>query len=312
MNFKDFPRTVTKLIESNILLYCVICLLILKVFFLVAFINLPFNIFFANITKTDIITFVNQGRESAGLNTLSENEQLDQAAYLKAENMLQNNYFNHTSPSGISPWHWFSEAGYNYYYAGENLAVGFYDSKEVYEAWLNSPSHRDNIFNPNYKEIGIAVLSGFGQNNAIIVVQLFGSQKVVSSVNDPVLTATEAPAEPIEIVETPEENDPVKVAQNIFPGNQLVLGEAKNLASNNFYFKLVNYVLYSYEGLIQKIIYGLSLIIIGILLVAIMFSGINFKQSFVFRAVILVALLSSAIFLDKEVFALFLPHQIII
>ena len=93
-------------------------------------INIPQNIFFADITKSALENFVNQTRQSVGLQPLTENTALDQAAQIKAENMVQDNYFEHTSPSGITPWAWFVQAGYNYKYAGENLAIGFFDSKK--------------------------------------------------------------------------------------------------------------------------------------------------------------------------------------
>ena len=115
----------SRFLQSNILLYCVVLLLALKIVTILVSINFPQNIFFADITKSALENFVNQTRQSAGLQPLSENEKLDQAAQLKAENMVQDQYFNHTSPSGVTPWFWFLQAGYNYKYAGENLAIGF-------------------------------------------------------------------------------------------------------------------------------------------------------------------------------------------
>ena len=172
----------SRFLQSNILLYFVVLLLALKIVATLISINFPQNIFFADVTKSALENFTNQTRQSDGLKTLTENQKLDQAAELKAENMVQDKYFDHTSPTGVTPWFWFLKAGYNYKYAGENLAIGFYDSKEVYDAWLNSPSHKTNITNPNYTEVGTAVLSGFGQNNTIVVVQEFGSQLPVKPV----------------------------------------------------------------------------------------------------------------------------------
>jgi len=103
---------------------------------------------------------------------------LDAAAKQKAEDMFQNNYFSHFSPTGVSPWYWINKSGYNYHYAGENLAMNFIDSEEVVRAWLNSPGHRENLLNKNYQDIGIAVLpADFSKQgiNQPIVVQLFGS-----------------------------------------------------------------------------------------------------------------------------------------
>lgn len=116
--------------------------------------------------------------DQTGLPPLSENPVLDRAAALKAADMMQKNYFAHTSPDGTDPWHWFKVSGYNYRFAGENLAIGYVDSQEVNQAWLDSPTHRANILNRNYKEIGIAVLQGSFQGaKTTVVVQEFGTKQ---------------------------------------------------------------------------------------------------------------------------------------
>ncbi|MBI3631369.1 MAG: hypothetical protein HY219_00690 [Candidatus Staskawiczbacteria bacterium] len=172
-----------RFLRNNMLLYGVICLLIIKIISIVVFINFPKNIFFADITKNDLISLVNQKRLSLGVLPLIENQKLDQAALLKAQDMLTKDYFSHQSPSGVTPWYWFSKAGYNYKYAGENLAIGFLNSEDVYRAWVNSASHKENIINPNYKEVGTAVLTGeFKGNNATVIVQLFGNPKKITTV----------------------------------------------------------------------------------------------------------------------------------
>lgn len=123
-----------------------------------------------------VVEETNEARAKADLDPVSRSETLDRAATLKAEHMAKNGYFAHYSPEGISPWHWFSEAGYQYAYAGENLAVHFTDSEEVVEAWLDSPTHRANIENQNYREIGIGTAKGsFEGQNTVFVVQLFGT-----------------------------------------------------------------------------------------------------------------------------------------
>ncbi|MGD0577062.1 MAG: CAP domain-containing protein, partial [Candidatus Staskawiczbacteria bacterium] len=134
----------SRFLESKILLYCVVLLLMLKIAVVFVPINFPKNIFFADITQVALENFANQTRQSVGLQPLAESAKLDKAAQLKAQNMVANNYFAHTSPTGLTPWHWFLLVGYNYKYAGENLAIGFFDSDEVYKAWLNSPEHRAN------------------------------------------------------------------------------------------------------------------------------------------------------------------------
>ena len=96
-----------------------------------------------------LVDGTNQSRAANSLGALHENALLDQAAQEKANDMAKNGYFAHTSPAGVTPWHWFEDVGYNFSYAGENLAVNFTDSQDVTNAWMNSPEHRANILNAN-------------------------------------------------------------------------------------------------------------------------------------------------------------------
>lgn len=313
----------SKFLQSNMLLYCVVLLVVLKVSTTLVSINFPQNIFFADITKASLENFVNQTRQSIGLKPLSENKKLNQAAQLKAENMVQNNYFDHTSPSGVSPWFWFLKAGYGYKYAGENLAIGFYESQEVYDAWLNSPSHKANIVNPNYTEVGTAVMSGFGQNNTIVVVQEFASPKIVVSENSTTKTqVTVKPKEnpvpkiaeptPTSSTQSEEPSTGEKVLSQVTESQNYL--ESTNLKiENNLYSRFMNLVMYSYDRFLQGVIYGVSLIIIGILITLIFLNfDINFKKALVFRAVLIIVLLSVATLVDKETIVALIPHQVII
>lgn len=118
----------------------------------------------------------NQEREKKQLAPLVLNDALSQAAALKAEYMLANNFWAHNGPDGTTPWYFFKEVGYNYTYAGENLARGFTDSSDVMTAWMNSPTHRENILSSNYEEIGFAVKKGklLGEDTTLIV-EMFGN-----------------------------------------------------------------------------------------------------------------------------------------
>lgn len=130
----------------------------------------------SSITPSNIIQLTNQQRASAGLNTLNTNSKLTAAAQAKANNMFQVQYWDHFGPNGESPWQFISQAGYQYVYAGENLAKGFRSAEGVHEAWMASPSHRDNIMSGNYKDIGVAVVEGelLGKQT-VLVVQMFGN-----------------------------------------------------------------------------------------------------------------------------------------
>ncbi len=166
-----------RIFSGNFLLFFLIGVAALKITFAMFLYSFSENPFYADITKTALIDLANYERSRNNLPPLAENPALNQAAYMKALDMAQGGYFNHVSPSGVSPWHWFSKAGYNYRYAGENLAIGFLDSEEIQKAWTASPTHYANIVNDKYREIGIAVLkANFQGNPATIVVQMFGAR----------------------------------------------------------------------------------------------------------------------------------------
>jgi hypothetical protein len=124
-----------------------------------------------------IVELTNVERAGESLIGLRRNPLLDEAARLKAEHMRAYEYFAHYSPGdNTSPWHWFERVGYNYVHAGENLAIYFDDSAEVVRAWMNSPSHRENILRGHYTEIGVAAVEGRYQGyDTVYVVQLFGT-----------------------------------------------------------------------------------------------------------------------------------------
>ncbi|HEX7586264.1 MAG TPA: CAP domain-containing protein [Patescibacteria group bacterium] len=130
----------------------------------------------SSITANNIIKLVNDARSKEGLKTLQENPKLSAAASAKAEDMLKNDYFAHNSPAGKTPWYWIEKTGYNYKYAGENLAMNFTGAEEEQKAWMKSESHRKNILNSNYQEIGVAVAEGkIDGASTIVAVQMFGS-----------------------------------------------------------------------------------------------------------------------------------------
>lgn len=130
----------------------------------------------SSVTPSNIIALTNQQRAAAGLNTLNVDSRLTAAAQAKANNMFSEQYWDHFGPNGETPWMFISQAGYQYVYAGENLAKGFRTAEGVHEAWMASPTHRDNIMSGNYKDIGVAVVEGvlLGKQT-ILVVQMFGN-----------------------------------------------------------------------------------------------------------------------------------------
>jgi uncharacterized protein YkwD len=130
----------------------------------------------ASIASSVLIDLTNENRVAEHTSPLVKNTLLEQAATLKGEDMVRLGYFAHNSPEGITPWYWFRKVGYTFLYAGENLAVNFTESADVEEGWLTSPSHRANLLNPKFKEIGIATIEGVYEGNpTVFVVQMFGT-----------------------------------------------------------------------------------------------------------------------------------------
>lgn len=165
--------------------------------------------FTSSITVDEVVRQTNERRLAAGLKTLNYSEKLADAARRKAANMLEENYWAHTSPSGKSPWVWFEAAGYKYTFAGENLAKDFGDTSRMVEAWMNSPTHKENIISSKYQEIGIAVVPGTIQGQeTVLVVQLFGSSAgsggtVSLAASTPTAVPVAAPPQVSEVKTTP-------------------------------------------------------------------------------------------------------------
>lgn len=137
----------------------------------------------ASVTASVLVDLTNESRLAYNEAPLVRNSVLDHAATLKAEDMAKEGYFAHDSPNGLTPWHWFKEAGYTFLYAGENLAINFIDADEVRNAWLASPLHRANLLDVKFKEIGMATVNGVYKNGpTIYVVQMFGTPAIAKEV----------------------------------------------------------------------------------------------------------------------------------
>lgn len=142
-----------------------------------------------DIYVNQLLQDTNIQRQQAGLSPLQLNTQLSSAAYAKAQNMFALNYWAHNSPDGKTPWDFISNAGYKYSVAGENLAKNFSTSQAVVDAWMASPSHRENVLKAAYKEVGFAVVNGkLNNEETTLVVQMFGSSNALSQVqNKPIV-----------------------------------------------------------------------------------------------------------------------------
>ena len=129
------------------------------------------------VKANEIIALTNIYRQQNGLSGLQTNPRLTQAAINKAKDLISGQYFDHTSPGGKIFSDWIKEVNYKYFYVGENLAIDFTSSTVIFDAWLNSPKHKENIVKPQYQEIGVAVIKGkFKNRPTLVVVQLFGTR----------------------------------------------------------------------------------------------------------------------------------------
>jgi hypothetical protein len=132
----------------------------------------------SEITIRQLLENTNQVREREGRKPLIISEKLSKAAEQKAKYMFEKNYWAHTSPDGVEPWVFILNQEYDYSYAGENLARNFYYSREVVDAWMKSPTHKENLLSSNYDEVGFAVVNGVLDGyETTLVVQMFGRPK---------------------------------------------------------------------------------------------------------------------------------------
>ncbi len=127
------------------------------------------------ITPEKIIELTNNIRADNDLNPLTANQYLIKAANEKAQSIFREQDFAHNiGDKKFSAW--VKDAGYDYVYVGENLAINFTESEDIVEAWMQSSLHKKNLLNAEFEEIGVATVKGaFEGSEAILVVQLFGT-----------------------------------------------------------------------------------------------------------------------------------------
>lgn len=139
----------------------------------------------SNISPEVLTTITNQERVKKNISILEQNYLLQKAAQLKVKDMITRGYFSHNTPDGKLPWYWLDQAGYEYQTAGENMAINFLESSEIGKTWMNSLEHRQNILSEEYTQVGTAVAHGIYEGkDTVFVVQLFGTPKKVSSVQE--------------------------------------------------------------------------------------------------------------------------------
>ncbi|MER5961487.1 CAP domain-containing protein [Streptomyces sp. NPDC002057] len=109
-----------------------------------------------------VVALVNEERAKAGCGPLTVNATLTRAAQGHSEDMAARDFFDHTNPDGAGPGERVTAAGYPWSTYGENIAMGQSTPEQVMDSWMNSPGHRANILNCDFKEIGIGLHSSGG------------------------------------------------------------------------------------------------------------------------------------------------------
>ena len=121
--------------------------------------------------QKEVVRLVNVERSKRGLKELSFNTQLSNVATLKSQDMIDQNYFSHTSPTYGSPFDMMKQFNISYKTAGENIAKGQKTPEEVVNAWMNSQGHRENILSTNFTDIGVGVAKS--SNGTLYWTQMF-------------------------------------------------------------------------------------------------------------------------------------------
>jgi len=200
--------------------YILITAKVLSVIFLFA--AFPNTAEFAAYTSKTIIELTNASRQKGNLDKLRENALLDLAAQRKAKDMLARNYFAHTTPDGKRFWTWIDGTGYNYTLAGENLAIDFSTPESAHAALMASPTHKENIMNKRYKEIGVAVVTGKmdGQETTVLV-EMFGTQAATKTTVAKVTTVKPKTTTPPKVAIKPTPKPQVQAEETPAPTGAL-------------------------------------------------------------------------------------------
>lgn len=175
-----------------------------------------------------IISLTNNLRAELSLPAVKENSKLNQAAYKKVQDMFINQYFAHRSPTGVDLEDWLRAAGYtNYATVGENLAMGYSNASEVMAAWRKSPTHYNNLVDPNFNEIGVSMASDiYLDKDTVFIAQYFGLPNSVETV-----TVTKTPIKSIEKVVTSPSKTVLSEKKNIaVPPKQTTVTVSKTAA----------------------------------------------------------------------------------
>lgn len=215
----------TKRYNSSYWPYIPVLLLIIGTFFF-ASLRSPSHTgvlaFATEMSPSSLLRGTNTERARNDRQPLEINQTLSRAAQAKAEDMARRNYWSHTTPDGEQPWVFIDEVDYEYVKAGENLAYGFLTSDQTIKGWMNSPTHRDNMLDERFREVGFGFVNAQNYQNTdaqTIVVAMYAQPVASTSASQP--QADEPAAEPVTSqeaiisMEVPDANPEVQAVTRI-------------------------------------------------------------------------------------------------
>ena len=137
-------------------------------------------LFATDITPVTVLSEMNGYRVKEGLAPLRFDPRLMAAADDRMHDMEDLQYWAHDAPDGRAPFVWLKPHGYDFRFAGENLATGFETVELLVQGWMESPGHRANILSTDYDDVGIAVIDGSTTHRATgkSIVVMFGRSRL--------------------------------------------------------------------------------------------------------------------------------------
>ncbi len=149
-----------------------------------------------DMSTSGLLNATNSQRANNGKADFKINQQLINAAQAKANDMVARNYWSHNTPDGQQPWTFVQSAGYKYTKAGENLAYGFTTSSDTIIGWMNSQTHKDNLLDSAFTEVGFGIANSNDYNQSgpeTVVVAMYGEPQVLAAATPAPSTIPAAP-----------------------------------------------------------------------------------------------------------------------
>lgn len=170
-----------------------------------------------------LLSSTNSNRNANGVASLSLNSKLNASAQAKANDMANRDYWSHQTPEGQQPWIFFTNAGYSYLSAGENLAYGFSNSASTVTGWMNSPSHKANMLSATFTEVGFGIANSanyVGSGPQTVVVAHYGKPQVAAAATPAPTPTPAAPAPTSTPTATKAQETPTEVAEDTPPAEE--------------------------------------------------------------------------------------------